>query len=165
MPVYAECGGFIYLTRGIVDSDPGVCAEGSGGQVLSSEGSDGWQDLVDEDEGLTPFVGIFPAVTRMRLRRKALGYREVEFATDTIIGPAGTNARGHEFHYSEMEEMPEEVGRVFRLHRRGTDLGSEGYLIGNCLASYVHLHFGSNPGLAEAFVESCRQYRPADSGD
>lgn len=138
MPVYAECGGFIYLTRGVTD--------GAG-----------------EPESLHEFVGIFPVTTRMLPRRKALGYREVELAVDTIIGPAGTQARGHEFHYSEMEEMPADVERAYRVRRGPVDLGMEGYLYRNCLASYVHLHFGSNPELAASFVARCRSYATRSS--
>ncbi|RNC69226.1 MAG: cobyrinate a,c-diamide synthase [Desulfuromonadales bacterium] len=134
MPVYAECGGFIYLTRGVTDmhGDPAT---------------------------LHGFVGIFPVTTRMLPRRKALGYREVELAADCIVGPAGAVARGHEFHYSEMEPMPPEVERVYQVRRSGVDLGLEGYRHQNCLASYVHLHFGSCPEMAAAFVNKCRKYK------
>ena len=145
MPVYAECGGFIYLTRGVESPHPHPLSPGERGAEGGVRGHD--------------FVGIFPVATRMLPRRKALGYREVELAADGILGPAGTVARGHEFHYSEMEEMPQEVERTFRLHRGGVDLGSEGYRYRNCLASYVHLHFGSAHGMAEAFVESCRLFK------
>lgn len=133
MPVYAECGGFIYLTGGVTDSHGDAAT-------------------------LHEFVGIFPVTTRMLPRRKALGYREVELAAPALFGPVGTVARGHEFHYSEMGEMPPEVERAYRVRRAGVDLGLEGYRYRNCLASYVHLHFGSNPGMAEAFVKHCRNY-------
>ena len=64
---------------------------------------------------------------------------------ESPLGPAGTAARGHEFHYSEME-LPEGVARAYRLARPdGQDLGCEGYRVHNVLGSYVHLHFGSNP--------------------
>jgi cobyrinic acid a,c-diamide synthase len=129
MPVYAECGGFIYLTRG---------------------------------QALTPmneFVGVFPVLTRMLPRRKALGYREVELLADSPIGHMGMIARGHEFHYSEMEDMPEEVERVYRVRKNGEDLGTEGYRYKNCHASYIHLHFGSCPEVAAAFIENCREFR------
>ncbi|WP_298271488.1 cobyrinate a,c-diamide synthase [Geobacter sp.] len=144
MPVYAECGGFIYLTRGVESPYPHSLSPGERGAEGGARGHE--------------FVGIFPVATRMLPRRKALGYREVALAADGLLGPAGAIARGHEFHYSEMEEMPPEVERTFRLHRGGVDLGREGYRYRNCLASYVHLHFGSNPGLAEAFVANCREY-------
>jgi cobyrinic acid a,c-diamide synthase len=121
MPVYAECGGFIYLTK--------------------------------------DFVGVFPVTARMLPRRKALGYREVELTADSLLGPAGTVARGHEFHYSEIGEMPEEIERVYRVRKLGVDLGEEGFRYRNCLASYIHFHFGSNPGLAPSFVAACRAFR------
>ena len=140
MPVYAECGGFIYLT------------EGMRGEVKSSG-----NDVKSAD--LTPFVGIFPVTTRMLPRRKALGYREIVLTDDALIGPKGTIARGHEFHYSEMGEIPSTVQRLYRVRKSGVDLGAEGYAYKNCLASYIHLHFGSCPGMAAAFVENCRQFK------
>jgi cobyrinic acid a,c-diamide synthase len=140
MPVYAECGGFIYLTKGLAGVQQAVPGDDSTGHTAPRE-----------------FVGIFPVTARMLPRRKALGYREVELTTDSLLGPAGTVARGHEFHYSEIGEMPEKIERSYRVRKQGVDLGEEGYLYKNCLASYVHLHFGSNPGLATAFVSACRE--------
>lgn len=142
MPVYAECGGFIYLSRGVESPHPF-----HPGERGAEEGGEGHE-----------FVGIFPVATRMLPRRRALGYREVELVADSILGPAGTIARGHEFHYSEMETMPPEVERLYRVRRAGVDLGMEGYRHKNCLASYIHLHFGSCPDMAEAFVNHCRNY-------
>jgi len=129
MPAYAECGGFIYLTRGV------------------------------RDQLLTPLVGIFPVATRMLPRRKALGYREVMLIGDSILGPAGTVARGHEFHYSEMEEMPHEVERLYQVRKNGTVIGVEGFRYRYCLASYQHLHFGSCPEMANAFVNNCATFK------
>ncbi len=130
LPVYAECGGFIYLTQGVV-----------------------------VDRQAHRFVGLFPVQTRMLPRRKALGYREVELLAEGAIGGRGATARGHEFHYSEMEEMPAHVERLYRVSRKGVDLGREGYRYKNCLASYIHLHFGSSPGIATSFVQRCRAYK------
>jgi len=132
MPLYAECGGFIYLTEGMADG---------------------------EGAALADFVGIFPVRAQMLKKRKALGYRQVEVAADTIIGSSGEFARGHEFHYSEISEMPERIERCYRVSRQGKDLGAEGYRHRNCLASYVHLHFGSNPGIARAFAATCRLFK------
>jgi cobyrinic acid a,c-diamide synthase len=133
MPVYAECGGFIYLTAGVADSP--------------------------EQETVThPFVGVFPVITRMLPRRKALGYREVELCGNSILGGQGLVARGHEFHYSEISAMPQEIERLYAVRKGKTDLGAEGYRIGNCLASYIHLHFGSCPEMAVNFVENCRRF-------
>ncbi|TLM67147.1 MAG: cobyrinate a,c-diamide synthase [Deltaproteobacteria bacterium] len=110
----------------------------------------------------TPLAGIFPAAARMLPRRRALGYREVTMTADTPLGPAGTMARGHEFHYSELE-MPATVPRAYRLAGRdGAACGEEGYLCGNVLGSYVHLHFASNPELAENFAATCRRWRDSE---
>ncbi|WP_432821547.1 cobyrinate a,c-diamide synthase [Trichloromonas sp.] len=99
--------------------------------------------------------GVFPAAARMLPRRKALGYREVRLAADSPLGPAGTLARGHEFHYSELE-MPAAVPRLYQMSRRGgVDLGTEGFRVHNVLGSYVHLHFASNPQVSKHFVEFC----------
>lgn len=104
-----------------------------------------------------PLAGVFPAPARMLPRRQALGYREVTMTAATPLGPAGTVARGHEFHYSELA-MPAAVARAYRLaDRSGQPCGEEGYLQGNVLGSYVHLHFASNPRLAENFVAACRR--------
>lgn len=141
MPVYAECGGFIYLTKGVVEPDELAPRRRAGSSRVRH------------------FVGLFPVTTRMLPQRKALGYREVETTAATCLGPAGTKARGHEFHYSEMDGMPPDIERVYRLGRRGKDLGSEGFRVDSCLASYVHIHFGSNPDMARSFVAECRAFR------
>jgi cobyrinic acid a,c-diamide synthase len=134
MPVYAECGGFIYLTQGVT-----------------------------EGEVMHPLLGTFPVDTRMLPRRKALGYREVELLAESVIGGKGTLARGHEFHYSEMAEMPVDVERQYLVSKKGQALGQEGYRYRNCLASYIHLHFGGSPEIANNFVRHCREYKTRSS--
>ncbi len=114
--------------------------------------------LADSLDGV-PLAGVFPAAARLLAKRRALGYREVTMTADTSLGPAGTVARGHEFHYSELA-MPAEIPRAYRVTGRdGAPCGTEGYLRGNVLGSYVHLHFASNPRLAEHFVASCRVWQ------
>jgi cobyrinic acid a,c-diamide synthase len=101
-------------------------------------------------------AGVFPAQAKMLSRRKALGYREVELSSDCLLGPAGTIVRGHEFHYSEMAP-PQEIERVYLVKdRRGQPVAQDGCRIGKTLGSYIHLHFGSNPQVAENFVSFCR---------
>ena len=131
MPIYAECGGLIYLSGGV---------DGAASDYLQ------------------PFVALFPAWARMLPQRKALGYRQVTFRFDTILGPAGTVARGHEFHYSEVAIAPE-VPRSYAVGRAdGQELEDEGYALNNVLASYIHLHFASHPLLAASLVQSCRRW-------
>ncbi|GAB6082911.1 cobyrinate a,c-diamide synthase [Desulfuromonas carbonis] len=120
-----------------------------GGLMLLAESIDG-----------RAMTGIFPGAARLLPRRKALGYRAVTLRKDTLLGPAGTVVRGHEFHYSEFEPGAV-VDRVYRVSRRdGAALADEGFRRGNLLASYIHLHFGSNPQVAEHFVTCCRNHRP-----
>ena len=58
---------------------------------------------------------------------------------------------------SAVEPEPEATHGLQR--ETGTELGAEGYLHRNCLASYIHLHFGSCPELAEAFVNNCMRFK------
>ncbi|MFQ5896112.1 MAG: cobyrinic acid a,c-diamide synthase, partial [Nitrospinota bacterium] len=133
-PIYAECGGLMYLTESIAD------LEGRSFEM----------------------VGLLPTRARMLPRRRALGYVEVTLRTDCLLGPRGAVARGHEFHYSEVEELPPSVERVYRVSKGKTSLAPgdaerlEGFRAENVLASYCHLHFLSNPQVAEALVEGCR---------
>lgn len=132
-PIYAECGGLMYLAVALEDLQGEVC----------------------------PMVGLLPATVRMRPRRMTLGYTEVQFAADTPVGPAGAIARGHEFHYSTIDPVPEWVPRAWRLDRRRGGSRSEGYLIRQVLMSYVHLHFASNPTLVTSLVQACQRARLA----
>jgi len=130
LPIYAECGGLMYLTRGITDLE-GV---------------------------FYPMAGVFPAKTRMLDRRKALGYREVTVTGNDIIFPAGKKARGHEFHYSEISTMPAKVKTAYSVTKAGDSKETrEGYTFKNVLASYVHLHFLSNRGFARSFAEKVKK--------
>ncbi len=131
-PLYAECGGLMYLCRALED------LEGK----------------------LHPMVGALPTTARMSPGKLTLGYTEVEFSVENPLAPAGSVARGHEFHYSRIDEVPASVQRVYRLRRlRNGEERAEGYLVENALLSYVHLHFGSNPMVAERFVSSCIEGR------
>ena len=137
LPIYAECGGLMYLAQEI-------------------------RDL----EGQThPMAGVFPFTVRMLPRLKALGYREVTLTAAGLLGPQGTAIRGHEFHYSEMAGEPTGVPCIYRLTpRKGGATVAEGYSLHNVLASYVHLHFGSNPGVARNLVANCRVYKASLRG-
>jgi len=130
-PIYAECGGLMFLADA----------------------------LEDADGALHPMVGLLPTTVRMRPRRLTLGYTEVELTADAPLARAGAVARGHEFHYSTIEPVPESVPRVYRLRRRRGGEPVEGYLVNRALMSYVHLHFGSNLDLARGFVEACAESR------
>lgn len=131
MPIFAECGGFMYLSRSIEVKDRTY-----------------------------PMVGLYAFGTRMLARRKALGYREVVLARDSLLGPQGLKARGHEFHYSEVVDEPGDIAYLFQVgDRKGNDTVTDGFLRHNTLGGYIHLHFGSNPEMAANFVDSCKKYQ------
>jgi cobyrinic acid a,c-diamide synthase len=136
MPIYGECGGFMYLC----------------------------EELVDLKNARYPMTGCFPFATKMSPRLKALGYREITLTDDTVIGRRGLSIRGHEFHYSELTRLAHDFQTVYQISdRSGLDRLPEGYQVNRTLGSYNHLHFGSQPTVAGHFVENCRKYRRSRS--
>ena len=130
-PLYAECGGLMYLSRGLLDAD---------GRFHS-------------------FLGILPARTRMLAARKALGYVEVTLTADSLWGRCGDVFRGHEFHYSELIDDPAadpSWRTVYALKRRRSEtVEKEGYQKGAVLASYTHLTYASRPAAIDHFLNHC----------
>jgi cobyrinic acid a,c-diamide synthase len=127
-PVYAECGGFMYLM----------------------------QSLRTRDGREHPMAGVFDFSCSMEKRHQALGYREVELAASMHLGGSGERVRGHEFHYSSLHGTDPSAREAYRVFDRcGRNDASGGFLKAGCLGSYVHLHFGSNPAMATRFVEAC----------
>lgn len=132
-PLYAECGGLVYLSRNIRDF-----------------------------EGRTfPMAAVFPFETAMRNGRAHLGYREIVLRDDCILGTAGNRIKGHEFHYSEIigKDLANIQTSYAVRNGSGDELPAEGYRFRNALASYVHVHFGSNRSLARNFVEFIKKER------
>jgi cobyrinic acid a,c-diamide synthase len=130
--VYAECGGLMYLAQSI---------QGRDGQT--------W-----------PMIGALPFTVVMTERLQRFGYVEVTLTHDCVLGAAGTTARGHSFHCSRIADVTADIPRSYRL--RYTLAGTEepeGFSMGSVLASYIHLHFQSNPSLAPEFVRHSARHR------
>ena len=110
------------------------------------------QGLTDAEGVFHAWVGLLPTATRMLPRRKALGYAEIRTRAATCWGPPGQVLRGHEFHYSELESphLPGWENPYWIKTRQGEQAG--GYRQGRVLASYVHLHWASNPKSCRHFV-------------
>lgn len=128
-PLYAECGGLMYLTEGIRTLD-----------------------------GAThPLVGLIPGTAVMHDHLQALGYATVTTRAASFLGAAGTAWRGHQFRYSTLDPAPPAtLARLYHVVPRwGGEPFSEGFHRGNVVASYVHSHWASNPGVAENFVRAC----------
>ncbi len=131
MPIYGECGGFMYLCQAI-------------------------GDLSGKTHAMS---GCFPYTAQMLPKLKALGYREIELKQNCLLGAPGTRIRGHEFHYSQLEPIPAENTAYSVFQRKGEKTGQEGYRVHQALGSYLHLHWGSCPQAAESFVNACMRYQ------
>ena len=130
-PIYAECGGLMYLSEGIVTLD----------------------------SRSYPMLGLIPGKAVMSDRLQALGYVEVETRARSILGPAGLRFRGHQFRYSNLEPPPSDIENVYTIRSRLSGAAAaEGYRVNHVLASYVHAHWASNPLVAHGLIDSCVAY-------
>ncbi|MFA4876210.1 MAG: Ni-sirohydrochlorin a,c-diamide synthase [Methanoregula sp.] len=132
-PLYAECGGLMYLTE----------------QIRMRKG---WHDL-QEDETYA-MCGVFSGETRMPSRR-VVSYVEGSCLADSPFGQAGF--RGHEFHYSDVALSPD-TKYAYTLSRGiGIRENLDGAIRNNTLGSYTHLHPVASAGMFAHFVELCRR--------
>jgi cobyrinic acid a,c-diamide synthase len=130
MPIYAECGGLMYLVEAIEDS----------AGVRHS------------------MVGLLPGLCRLTDRLQNFGYKELLSLRDSIVGSQGLHTRGHEFHYSVWEGRPTDTGLYLTRSSHG-DEQEEGYSLANLTASYVHLHFDACPQVARSLVDKATDFR------
>ena len=125
VPIYAECGGLLYLAR----------------------------SLRTHDDEVHPMVGLLPVDAAMNGESPSAGYRELRVMADSLLGGAGTRLRGHEFHLNSVTEAVDCLSPAYSVHDCGGEpLGCEGWIRGALVASLVHLHFGQDPAIAERFV-------------
>ena len=95
-------------------------------------------------------VGVVPVKVEMTDRLVDFGYCKITTTQQSILGPAGTLARGHQFHYSRCLSR---TGDAYRVQQGPYDY-REGFVFPNGVASYIHLHFLSNPALARNMLNS-----------
>lgn len=91
--------------------------------------------------------GVLDAAGRMT-GRLTLGYRSGRIGVPSPLGPAGTEVRGHEFHYSVLEP----AGDALWLREVSGGEAAGGWATPSLLASYLHVHLAGAPQLASAFV-------------
>ncbi|HEX9882459.1 MAG TPA: cobyrinic acid a,c-diamide synthase, partial [Desulfobaccales bacterium] len=132
LPIYAECGGLMYLGEHI--------------QVGSEK---------------FPMVGIFPYDFVMGKKPQAHGYTILEVTRDNPYLPRGVVLKGHEFHYSQIVPAPAPGVPMAFTVRRGSGIGGqrEGLLYQNVLATYTHLHALGSPQWAAGMVRRAREHR------
>ncbi len=131
LPIYAECGGLIYLCR----------------------------SLISRDGCSYPLAALFDIDLKMHQRPVGHGYVEVEVDRPNPFLEVGTVLRGHEFHYTgPVADTP--IDGCMRV-RRGVGLSKarDGLVYKSVMACYTHLHADGVPGWAPAFVEAAYRYR------
>jgi cobyrinic acid a,c-diamide synthase len=122
-PVYAECGGLLYLSESLV--------------------ADGVR---------YPMADVLPLSMEMTDGLVQFGYVTVEFTGDCLLGRKSTVVRGHSFHYSRIASRSE-IATCYRVSYSISGKEElEGFQQGNILASYIHLHFRANASIVENFV-------------
>ncbi len=132
LPIYAECGGLIYLGK----------------------------ELVVEDTRY-PLVGLFDVTFGMKQKPQAHGYSIFTVEQENPFYPVGFQGKGHEFRYSTVLDWGGRRSELALKMERGTGFmaGYDGLSKYQVLALYTHVHAEGTPEWAEFFVQRCRQYR------
>ncbi len=130
IPIYAECGGLMYLGDALIDAD-GVRHN---------------------------MVGLIAGESRMGDHLKRFGYCEASALRDTPLVAKGETLRGHEFHYSDFITSQPPVFQCVKGASKETQKSWQGgYQNGNTLAGYLHIHFAQRPGLLHRWLMMARR--------
>jgi cobyrinic acid a,c-diamide synthase len=134
LPTYAECGGLMYLSRGITTSG-----------------------------GTAQMVGVIPGDAVMQARPVGRGYVQLQ-ATEHLPWPLAEGSdgcvRGHEFHHSSLDNLPPGLRFGWRVQRgHGIDGRHDGLVLHNLLASYSHLRSGAGSDWVPRFMAHVRRHR------
>jgi len=133
LPVYAECGGLIYLGRTLRLGDT-----------------------------VYPMTSVLPADFVLEKKPQAHGYTQLETSGPNPFFEMKHSLRGHEFHYSRIVNTEELPRMAFTMQRgAGIDGARDGLVYKNVLATYTHLHASSSREWAGALVRRAQQYRSA----
>ncbi len=132
LPVYAECGGLMYLGEKLVLA-----------------------------EGEFPMTGALPVVYGFSRKPQGHGYTMFSADRKNPFYPVGTRLRGHEFHYSKVVEFRgTDADLVFSMERgKGLTGGRDGLVYRNVLATYSHIHATGTPQWAPALVDQAREFQ------
>src|SRR3989338_2919375 len=131
LPIYAECGGLMYLVKRIVDF------QGKG----------------------FPMAGVFNCAAVMANKLQALGYIEIEVRKDNILSRKGDKIRAHTFHWSYLKNLSKDTRFAYKVTKGKDRVYEDGLIKENVLASYAHLHFASHINFAKNFIKSCLTYK------
>jgi len=132
LPIYAECGGLMYL-----------------GDKLRLKGVD------------YEMTGVLPLVFGFNVRPQGHGYTILNVTGDNPFFDVGTTIKGHEFHYSSVIEFRGQADDAAFTVQRGKGLFADrdGLMYKNVLATYTHIHALGTPQWAGALVRCARRYQ------
>ncbi|MCX6984009.1 MAG: cobyrinate a,c-diamide synthase, partial [Lentisphaerae bacterium] len=124
--VFAECGGFMYLSENI------FCGRRK-----------------------YKMCGVLPCRIKMGSKLHSLGYREIKLMHSSFLGKKGTVLRGHEFHWSAAEFTSKNIIPAFEVRgtRKDSKWTPTGIRVNNVIASYIHVHFLSNTSIPKKHQE------------
>ncbi|ABB13732.1 cobyrinate a,c-diamide synthase [Carboxydothermus hydrogenoformans] len=135
MPIYAECGGLMYLC-----------------DKIKYNGSEYYM------------AGVIPAECQMTPKPQGHGYTEGEIVRENPYFPVGYCLKGHEFHYSRLN-LTEELTFGLKLHKgQGITKGQDGFCYKNVFAAYTHFHVLTYPKWSENFVNAAKNFRVKGGG-
>jgi len=135
LPVWAECGGLMYLGQAIV-----------------------------RDTNRFPMVGALSFVAEHTARPQAHGYVEARVDRENPFLPVGTRLRGHEFHHSRLVEYQPGLRTALAVARGvGIGNGRDGVVMGCVFASYLHLFAPGAPEWAKSLVRTARKVQTAQA--
>ncbi|HEX5981922.1 MAG TPA: hypothetical protein VFY77_04565, partial [Nitrososphaeraceae archaeon] len=143
IPIYAECGGLMYLSRSIKEGIPKY----GNGKIPGSK--------VNFTKTYK-MIGLIDAITKMT-DKLTLNYTQGKVINQSIFGNINS-IKGHEFHFSAMENIPIDSKFSYYLTKgKGIINQKDGMVVYNTLASYTHLHF-SNTKLPQRFIFNCKKF-------
>ncbi|NLZ16135.1 MAG: cobyrinate a,c-diamide synthase [Desulfobulbaceae bacterium] len=131
LPVYAECGGLIYLGRSIV---------------------------LDGKE--YPLTGIFPVTFSLSTKPQAHGYSILRVEGDNSFYSQGLQIKGHEFRYSKVQQWSGQASDLVFKVERGTGFaeGRDGLVYKNVLALYTHVLAAGTPEWVNGFMAAAMRH-------
>ena len=145
IPLFAECGGLMYLTKSI--------KEGLHRYKENNENV----EVKENSQKTYKMIGLIDATTRMT-NQLTLNYTQGKILNESFLFEKVKNIRGHEFHYSKIENIHHDTRYSYYLDKGiGISEKKDGIIVYNTIASYTHLHF-SNSKLPINFVLNCKKF-------
>ena len=131
LPVYAECGGLMYLAKKVI-----------------------WKEKEYQ------LAGILPVEIKMHSKPQGHGYTEALVDQENPFFEKGTVIKGHEFHYSQIYEFTPGIKSSLKVIRgKGSIDNRDGLLYKNVFASYIHIHALATPEWVDGMIKSAKKYK------